>query len=149
MTDRCRGLTAAIFVGALLTVAMVQTEPVRTAAVASASCESLSTLALPNTTITAAQAVPAGVFTPPAPNRGGAGGRRGGVDPAAAPQDRAPGRGAEDPDAAQSRGAGAGRGAATAQLYAALPSFCRVSATLTPSSDSDIKIEVWLPASGW
>ena len=22
-------------------------------------------------------------------------------------------------------------------------------ATLTPSSDSDIKIEVWLPASGW
>ena len=27
--------------------------------------------------------------------------------------------------------------------------FCRVAATLTPSSDSDIKIEVWLPASGW
>ncbi len=30
-----------------------------------------------------------------------------------------------------------------------LPEFCRVMATLTPSSDSDIKIEVWLPASGW
>jgi feruloyl esterase len=27
--------------------------------------------------------------------------------------------------------------------------FCRVAATLKPSSDSDIKIEVWLPASGW
>jgi len=27
--------------------------------------------------------------------------------------------------------------------------FCRVAATLTPSSDSDIKIEVWLPLSGW
>src|SRR5207253_10201437 len=27
--------------------------------------------------------------------------------------------------------------------------FCRVAATLTPSSDSDIKIEVWLPVSGW
>jgi feruloyl esterase len=30
-----------------------------------------------------------------------------------------------------------------------LPASCRVSATLTPSSDSNIKIEVWLPASGW
>ena len=34
-------------------------------------------------------------------------------------------------------------------LYAHLPAFCRVTATLTPSSDSDIKIEVWLPASEW
>src|SRR5687767_14603370 len=33
--------------------------------------------------------------------------------------------------------------------YADLPAFCRVQATLTPSADSDIKIEVWLPASGW
>ena len=30
-----------------------------------------------------------------------------------------------------------------------LPAFCRVTATLTPSSDSAIKIEVWLPASQW
>ena len=30
-----------------------------------------------------------------------------------------------------------------------LPAFCRVAATLAPSSDSDIKIEVWMPASGW
>jgi feruloyl esterase len=30
-----------------------------------------------------------------------------------------------------------------------LPEFCRVAATLTPTSDSDIKIEVWLPANGW
>jgi feruloyl esterase len=30
-----------------------------------------------------------------------------------------------------------------------LPSFCRVTATLTPTSDSSIKIEAWLPASGW
>ena len=34
-------------------------------------------------------------------------------------------------------------------MYAKLPSFCRVTATLTPSTDSDIKIEVWLPASTW
>ena len=33
--------------------------------------------------------------------------------------------------------------------FSDLPAFCRVAATLTPSSDSDIKIEVWMPASGW
>ena len=32
-------------------------------------------------------------------------------------------------------------------VFASLPAFCRVAATLTPSSDSDIKIEVWLPVS--
>jgi feruloyl esterase len=30
-----------------------------------------------------------------------------------------------------------------------LPSFCRVTATLQPSTDSDIKIEVWLPTASW
>jgi len=30
-----------------------------------------------------------------------------------------------------------------------LPSFCRVQATLRPSDDSDIRMEVWLPVSGW
>jgi feruloyl esterase len=30
-----------------------------------------------------------------------------------------------------------------------LPAFCRVSASLIPSSDSNIKIEVWLPESAW
>src|SRR5438105_7776390 len=30
-----------------------------------------------------------------------------------------------------------------------LPAFCRVAATLKPSSDSDVKVEVWLPANGW
>jgi feruloyl esterase len=33
--------------------------------------------------------------------------------------------------------------------YADLPAFCRVAATLKPSADSDIKIELWLPATGW
>ena len=33
--------------------------------------------------------------------------------------------------------------------FAALPAFCRVAATLKPSRDSDIKIEVWMPASDW
>ena len=30
-----------------------------------------------------------------------------------------------------------------------LPAYCRVAATLTPTSDSNINIEVWLPFSGW
>jgi feruloyl esterase len=30
-----------------------------------------------------------------------------------------------------------------------LPALCRVAATLKPTDDSDIKIEVWMPASGW
>ena len=34
-------------------------------------------------------------------------------------------------------------------LYRSLPAFCRVSATATPTSDSEIKIEVWMPVSGW
>ena len=73
---------------------------------AAASCESLSSLALPNTSITLAQMVPAGGFSLP------------------------------------------GTGPAVPQ-FSQLPAFCRVAATLTPSSDSDIKIEVWLPAAAW
>jgi len=34
-------------------------------------------------------------------------------------------------------------------VYKDLPEFCRVQATLAPTSDSDIKVEVWLPAQGW
>jgi len=33
--------------------------------------------------------------------------------------------------------------------FVKLPPFCRVEATLVPTSDSDIKVEVWLPSSGW
>jgi feruloyl esterase len=40
-------------------------------------------------------------------------------------------------------------GQPSAAQFSRLPAFCRVTATLTPSTDSDIKIEVWLPASGW
>src|SRR5213594_343168 len=34
-------------------------------------------------------------------------------------------------------------------LRSDVPAFCRVSITLKPSSDSDIKLEVWMPSSGW
>jgi len=33
--------------------------------------------------------------------------------------------------------------------YAALPAFCRVAITLRPGATSDVKAEVWMPASGW
>jgi len=75
------------------------------------TCDSLSKLSLPHVTITGAQEVAAGAFTPPP-----------------AP----PGPGQPNP-----------------ALFKSLPAFCRVTATLTPSADSDIKIEVWLPSSGW
>lgn len=41
-------------------------------------------------------------------------------------------------------------GAAAPQAtYARLPEFCRVMAAIRPTRDSDIRIEVWLPASNW
>lgn len=73
-----------------------------------ASCDSLATLQPLNTTVTSAETIAAGTFSPPP-----------------------------------------GVAAAAPQTYAVLPAFCRVTATLKPSNDSDIKIEVWLPASGW
>jgi Tannase and feruloyl esterase len=36
-----------------------------------------------------------------------------------------------------------------AALYKTLPAFCRVSIEAQPSTDSNIKIEVWLPVGGW
>jgi feruloyl esterase len=44
---------------------------------------------------------------------------------------------------------GAGSGRQGRGAYEDLPSFCRVAATLAPSSDSDIKVEVWLPLTTW
>lgn len=83
---------------------------VLTTSAMAATCENLTSLSIPNTTITSARTVAAGKFTPPSAERGPA---------------------------------------AETAAYKDLPGFCRVTATLTPSSDSDIKIEVWLPASGW
>ena len=86
---------------------------------AATACEALSRLTLPSTTITLAQLVDAGAFVPPA---------------GPAPPSPRPGAPPRPPDR---------------QIYPELPAFCRVAATLRPSRDSDIKVEVWLPASGW
>ena len=93
-----------ILVGGLCAVLLAAVLPVQTLS-AAGSCADLSRLALPNATITLAEAVAAGPFTPP----------------------------------------GAGDG----ERSRALPAFCRVAATLRPSTDSDIKIEVWMPAANW
>jgi feruloyl esterase len=93
-------------------------------------CENLKSLSLPNTTFTTVQLVAAGPFTAPAP-----GGPPGGpVTPAA------------QPPAAAGRG---GRGGAPAAQPPMLPAHCRVAATLRPSADSVVDIEVWLPAENW
>src|SRR5690348_4338082 len=130
MTSRDRNRTAAAFVTALLPAMLYQATPAgttaRNAPAGAATCESLSGLKLPNTTITMAQVMAPGSFTPPAPVR------------AATP----------GPETAAAAGR-AGRGINPAQVYAGLGSFCRVAATLAPSSDSTINIEVWMPSSGW
>ena len=36
-----------------------------------------------------------------------------------------------------------------AESVRTLPAFCRVTATLKPTRDSDITIEAWMPSSGW
>ena len=41
-----------------------------------------------------------------------------------------------------------GSGGKVPPAAAKLPEFCRVAATLTPTRDSDIRIEVWMPAQG-
>ena len=89
---------------------------------AATPCASITSLTFPNVRVTSAELVPAGPFVQP--------GRAGGAPPAAAPA--------------------GGRGGAPAVPPLMLPAHCRVAATLTPSADSDIKVEVWLPASeGW
>jgi Tannase and feruloyl esterase len=42
-----------------------------------------------------------------------------------------------------------GAGGRGANPYKDLPEFCRIAATVKPTSDSDIKVEVWLPARNW
>src|SRR5260370_10720226 len=92
---------------------MTLTGAIAAAANAPASCESLASISIPNTTtlpditIASAKMIAAGDFTPP----------------------------------------GGGRGPEPS--FKALPAFCRVQAALKPANDSDIKIEVWMPVSGW
>jgi feruloyl esterase len=122
---------------------------------AAVPCETLSTLKLPNTTITMAQAVEAGKFVAPAPpprgtGGGGAGARGGGAGAADGANDPDGNADANANDAAPAgqRGGGGGRGPRP-NPYLNLPVFCRIGATLKPTAASEIKIEVWMPLTGW
>ena len=97
------GVVIAVFASTVLPA--LEREPFRRAIADGDACERLSSLAIPNATITVARVVEG-----------------------ALPADIAVG---------ESRAA------------RALPAFCRVAATLRPSADSDIKIEVWLPVADW
>lgn len=74
-----------------------------------ASCESLKQVVLPHTTLSMAQSVAAGAFTPPVPDWARA-------------------------------------------FMTATPipvAFCRIAGEIRPTSDSNIKFELWLPTRGW
>jgi len=86
---------------------------------ATTTCEKLSSLSLPETTITMAQTVAAGAFAWPHDFVGWKGCS---VQPCPGPL----------PDEA-------------GDAFKGLPTFCRIAATLKPTSDSDIKIEIWMP----
>jgi feruloyl esterase len=111
-------------------------------------CENLASLKLSDTTMTLAQTVAAGEFAPPVANLAGAlpgNGPAGRGAAGAPPAGMAGGRGPLDGGAGGRAGRGGGAGAA----FKNLPAFCRVAAEIKPTDDSDIKIEVWMPASGW
>jgi feruloyl esterase len=102
------------------------------------SCEALAKLKLPNAEVTGATLVDKGAFTPP-PN------------PMMQQMAQAPGAQAANQGAGGLGGPGGPGGGAGGRnaVYKTLPSFCRFTASLHPTSDSDIKIEVWLPIEGW
>jgi feruloyl esterase len=100
-------------------------------AAAATPCESLKAIALPDTTITVAELVPAGPYSPPVP---------GGSPPAPVA-----GRG----QTAAATGGRGGRGQAPAAPALMLPAHCRVAAMLKPSPDSEIEMEAWLPVENW
>jgi feruloyl esterase len=100
-----------------------------------ASCESLSTVELPETTISMAQKVDPMGFKMAGGVQSGPGGPGGHNAPVG-------------------QGGPGVRGGPPREPFQPTDTtnhsqFCRVAATLQPSGDSDIKIEVWLPRSGW
>jgi len=108
-----------------------------------AACERLRTLALSNVTIKEVEVVAAGTFTTAGTGARGALPSGAQSGPGGIPD--VPGR-VTAATANLGLGYNGGRGIPT---FGELPSFCRVVATLTPSPGSDIRMEAWLPVSGW
>src|SRR5262245_24404053 len=99
-------------------------------AAAATTCENLASLKLADATITSAAVVPEG--PPPARGAGPGGARGAGGAPARA--------GAPAPNVAPP---------ANVHPPANIPAHCRVLLTLTPTSDSLINMELWMPVQNW
>jgi feruloyl esterase len=111
----------------------------------SEACSQLAALALPDTEITLTQVVAPGLFSVPAnPAARGAGGSSA-LAGTLGPVPEVPGR-----VTANTAGLGLGyNGGRGVPPFSTLPAFCRIAATVRPSTSSDIRVEVWLPTSGW
>ena len=110
-----------------------------------AACERLASLSLPNTAITLAQVVNAGAFAVPADPAARGGGGSSALAGTLGPVPDVPGR-----VTANTAGLGLGyNGGRGIPPFSALPAFCRVAATLKPSPSSDIRMEMWMPITGW
>ena len=127
------------------------------AAAAATPCENLATLKLQNATITSARLAPEGPPPAPVPARGGAPRGGGGQGGGGARGDGA-GRGGRGdipqvgaaPDGNQAGAARGGRGGGgRGGPPANIPENCRVQLDLKPTSDSLIKMELWLPTKNW
>jgi feruloyl esterase len=140
MTCRC---VIAIVAATFLSAPYVATaQPARQPSVA---CERLTSLSLANATITMVQVVEAGAFAVPANFAGRGGGGSSALAGIIGPVPDVPGR-----VTANTAGLGLGyNGGRGVPPFSALPEFCRVAATLTPSPASEIRMEVWLPTRGW
>jgi feruloyl esterase len=126
-------ITAGLFALLLCTTALCQ------GPTPSVSCESLAKLDFPEVTITLAESVAAGQFKDP---------RQAVAEPSGpggpSVQNGTPGGG---PPAGGPPGGARGPFGETDPRQ--LPAFCRIAATLKPSGDSDIKMEIWLPQTNW
>jgi feruloyl esterase len=109
------------------------------------ACERLTSLSLPNAAVTLVQVVAAGAFAVPADFAGRGGGGSSALAGTIGPVPDVPGR-----VTANTAGLGLGyNGGRGVPPFSRLPEFCRVAATLRPSPASEIRMEVWLPTSGW
>ena len=108
------------------------------------ACEALVSRPIPNAEITSAQVVAPGRFAVPA-NAARSGGGSSVLAGTIGPVPDVPGR-----VTANTAGLGLGyNGGKGVPPFAALPAFCRVTATLRPSPASNIRMELWLPMAGW
>ena len=108
------------------------------------ACEALVSRPIPNAEITSAQVVAPGRFAVPA-NAARSGGGSSVLAGTIGPVPDVPGR-----VTANTAGLGLGyNGGKGVPPFAALPAFCRVTATLRPSPASNVRMELWLPTAGW